>query len=1334
MTNKKLKKICGNLRNLRIKTLCFILFMVNISAIYAEPAKIAIIGDTEKYQKEVDLLTVQLSQDENIHLLERSDWDYLLREHEISQSNIAQKSIQFGRLLGADGLIILSEETIKDKKYLTSKLLAVKTGIILDSLVSPIDKNNEVATLTDSIKYRFQPKFNKLHKSQDNIVTVSMLNLRSVLSTPELLTFEREINTIFAHRLMQEENILVAERWNMAEASFEKHVSGEDESGFKTGTNIIEGSITQKDDNIEIKLLVRSPDGEKQEIIVTDKKENLAQIADKLTTEFLKVAQVAKKTIHYDRAKEANEYFKEAQWAFNAGLFQKAAQSAESAWALGCRTNEMISLRISCFMNATYPTVYNENLSKYKEYRAGFITVAESDKYVNSGIFALELYKKYVYNKNISKKQEFSYYKQDWQKLGIEIIDHTRRMLRCYYEENSLDKHRDKTAYLRKEIRTFIEPLELRTEHEYLEYLPLIFDSWEDIKKEYVLCLGEKFYKKNKEMFMGTRWNMGQHFSENNSKNKTIPLYINWKENKIVSEEQKKEFLNELKISDNLQLQFDALSFEIECEGFENRDKPLESYMDFIEKHIEELAQQKIFISHNFHLYFDEKYNTILSKVLKEMLKYAITNKKQIENKGVGFISIIDDFYKTNDMKLKEFMELMKRCKETVTPENLKEFKATEFTATDAERKEMFLLLKEHQELKTSKYSVYFLGRLYDVLKKEFEIKEKSQLEFVEYIKGDVNSELQDYKLQKIDCKDGKVYFLFQKYINETEAYYAISIVDLDTKEREIFKSEKIDYFVCNQLLEFGREDPLDRGRIHLVMNKNYIIFGKDEFIQLNLNSKEWSKVKLPKKKYSAISLDNKFLYAGFSDDFETGLLSYEIELEKMNLLASTRMKKYLPLTMMLSFNSKLPDLYSIENISEDYLLVVLGTYSPDIYCLFDKNKKELIVPQSIDDKLIKRFVKRCVVGEAAFGELRRCLLVVHNELENRYLHIPISDRENVIIDKCKKLSIPMKHYDSKSFPFYLGEYFNNKTADNFITWDYDYKKKHYMFTLFEADKFYTKQIPFELDEDITDILHLRDDNTYLQITKEHILLKAKGKVAIYAVELDKVKKIAEKILLPFKVNIEHPYFEERTPFKFEGNNLNDIYFTIDDTEPTLKSAKYAETESYYISKSCNLKAKRIKKGYKSSETITNKLHKIDKELKQGLIYAYAEVKRGAYPSLKKKKYEKVVNCNFTLENLIDRDEYFCLNLNGYIKIEKTGKYKFYLNSGKGARLLIDKKLNIKSWGNPKNDIIERMLYKGFHKIELHYPHKTGKPALKLEYSGPGIEKQEIPALALFSS
>jgi hypothetical protein len=43
-----------------------------------KPVKIAIIGDTEKHLVDMDLLTVKLSSDDNIHVLERFDWDYLL--------------------------------------------------------------------------------------------------------------------------------------------------------------------------------------------------------------------------------------------------------------------------------------------------------------------------------------------------------------------------------------------------------------------------------------------------------------------------------------------------------------------------------------------------------------------------------------------------------------------------------------------------------------------------------------------------------------------------------------------------------------------------------------------------------------------------------------------------------------------------------------------------------------------------------------------------------------------------------------------------------------------------------------------------------------------------------------------------------------------------------------------------------------------------------------------------------------------------------------------------------------------------------------------------------
>ena len=111
----KIKKL--EIVTLRLSAFVLMLFYVNFADAQDEaidkPVKIAIIGDTEKHLADLDMLTVKLSADDNIHVLERSDWDYLLRERKISKSKIGQSSVEIGGLLGADALIILTKKTAK---------------------------------------------------------------------------------------------------------------------------------------------------------------------------------------------------------------------------------------------------------------------------------------------------------------------------------------------------------------------------------------------------------------------------------------------------------------------------------------------------------------------------------------------------------------------------------------------------------------------------------------------------------------------------------------------------------------------------------------------------------------------------------------------------------------------------------------------------------------------------------------------------------------------------------------------------------------------------------------------------------------------------------------------------------------------------------------------------------------------------------------------------------------------------------------------------------------------------------------------------------------------
>jgi len=418
-----------------------------------KPVKIAIIGDTEKFLPQMDLLTVKLSEDPNIQILERSDWDYLLRERTISASKIGQSSVKIGRLLGADALIILTEKIVGKKKVLFTKLVAVKSGVVLDSIASPIKSNKETFDLSSAIEIRFKPKIEKLN-SETKKTVVSMLNIKAAVSTPELLSVEHDLNAAFAHRLMREQNLLVSERWNMAEADLENNLADAHSQKYATGSVLMEGTISDAgNDEIEVSLTFKKSDGKISKVTVKGKKDKIGKIVNELTDKCLKVTETIKDTKPWDIKKEAEEYLKEAIWAEGAGLYSKAAQSAESAWALGNRSKELVYLRIRSYAKAAMPYYLKSRGSDNVRFGTVYYKIEENGKYLDSAIVALDLYKHYVIKGREKPDKKFKGSSApDFYYLGKTVLQKTTELLSAYYNRKHLPAFPDKQAVVKRLI------------------------------------------------------------------------------------------------------------------------------------------------------------------------------------------------------------------------------------------------------------------------------------------------------------------------------------------------------------------------------------------------------------------------------------------------------------------------------------------------------------------------------------------------------------------------------------------------------------------------------------------------------------------------------------------------------------------------------------------------------------------------------------------------------------------------------------------------------------------------------------------------------------------
>ncbi|MEI7501216.1 MAG: family 78 glycoside hydrolase catalytic domain, partial [Bacteroidota bacterium] len=193
------------------------------------------------------------------------------------------------------------------------------------------------------------------------------------------------------------------------------------------------------------------------------------------------------------------------------------------------------------------------------------------------------------------------------------------------------------------------------------------------------------------------------------------------------------------------------------------------------------------------------------------------------------------------------------------------------------------------------------------------------------------------------------------------------------------------------------------------------------------------------------------------------------------------------------------------------------------------------------------------------------------------------------------------------------------------------------------------------------------------------------------------------------------------------------IHYTTDNTEPDSTSRLFEKP--FYVSQPTTIKAKAFLTGYESSFTKTNFIDFINPGI-NGLTYKYYEGIWVKIPDFSKFPVIKTGTVyEFGLDNLIPTKDEFALSFSGMIRTNTDGIYEFFIQSNDGTRLFIDNKEVIEHDGPHGADIEKTgkiFLSKGMQPIRLNYFQAGGGLYLRVQYSGPGIEKQDVPAMILF--
>jgi alpha-L-fucosidase len=206
------------------------------------------------------------------------------------------------------------------------------------------------------------------------------------------------------------------------------------------------------------------------------------------------------------------------------------------------------------------------------------------------------------------------------------------------------------------------------------------------------------------------------------------------------------------------------------------------------------------------------------------------------------------------------------------------------------------------------------------------------------------------------------------------------------------------------------------------------------------------------------------------------------------------------------------------------------------------------------------------------------------------------------------------------------------------------------------------------------------------------------------------------------------------------SSNLNsvELRYTLDGSNPTRESLIYQN--ALQIDKTTTIKAQIFRNNQALSCVIEKTYRKLpprpalkDTNGEPGLNFSYFHGQWESLPDF----MALIPEAQGTVETFATspktRKEYFAFQFKGSIKVPQSGLYSFYVSSDDGSRLYLGDQLVVDNDGlhGPTEVMGQIILEKGLHPIRVDFFQRSGGEEFMVSYSGPGINKQPVPASIL---
>ena len=432
----------------------------------AQTVKIGILGDTDKHMGQIDDLTRLLSETPNVSVVERSDIDRILAEHSISLSSFNDSCAEGGRLIGADGLIVIKEFSWDGKTALGVRLVSVRTGAVVGSWIQSLSAD-ESCHWSKTVKDIFLPLLPKLEVSKEEAIPLSLLYFHSLDNSQASKDTERALTIMMGQRLTLEKEFFVLDRWKLGNIGWEKSLNLDD-SPFWTGSWTVSGRIDRihrKEGVSWVELTVELASKDSKTPISIQHSGSLNDIpglVDSIAKEIRnKIGKgSAQPLLPFDATAEAELYVQESLWALSNKCYELALNAAESAKALG-RKDVVVDYVIVLSAAGHLNDVIKPRFRKYDGYNVSmYLPPSVGNGEVEGMIKSLSGFDEFIKSDPAPTNLTFFLAFDDWRVIGGDLLNKAGCVLRSLYNSPKLADDPGlaaKTALLREMSRNHID-------------------------------------------------------------------------------------------------------------------------------------------------------------------------------------------------------------------------------------------------------------------------------------------------------------------------------------------------------------------------------------------------------------------------------------------------------------------------------------------------------------------------------------------------------------------------------------------------------------------------------------------------------------------------------------------------------------------------------------------------------------------------------------------------------------------------------------------------------------------------------------------------------------